>query len=136
MGISRAPNLEWNLNTLLQLVSLATLLATGIYVWANTTRDVEELQRWRMGHEQYHKERLAEVKSVEGRTEERFRSIESEVRKIDNLTYRIAEAEQTTVTTLAAIKDLQSLVSAQSGDIKVIREILQRLEAGQRRSPP
>lgn len=45
MGISRAPKLEWNLNTLLQLVSLATLLATGIYVWANTTRDVEELQR-------------------------------------------------------------------------------------------
>ncbi|WLR98737.1 hypothetical protein [Shinella sumterensis] len=136
MGISRAPKLEWNLNTLLQLVSLATLLATGIYVWANTTRDVEELQRWRMGHEQYHKERLAEVKSVEGRTEERFRSIESEVRKIDNLTYRIAAAEQTTATTSAAIKDLQSLVSAQSGDIKVIREILQRLEAGQRRSPP
>lgn len=89
-----------------------------------------------MGHEQYHKERLAEVKSVEGRTEERFRSIESEVRKIDNLTYRTAAAEQTTATTSAAIKDLQSLVSAQSGDIKVIREILQRLEAGQRRSPP
>ena len=56
MGISRAPKLEWNLNTLLQLVSLATFAATGIYVWANTTRDIEELQRWRSGHEQYHKE--------------------------------------------------------------------------------
>lgn len=133
MGISRAPKLEWNLNTVLQIISLVTLMATGIYVWANTTRDVEELQRWRMGHEQYHKERLAEVKSIEGRTEERFRSIEGEVRKIDNLTYRIAAAEQTTATTAASIKDLQTLVSAQSGDIKVIREILQRIEAGQRR---
>lgn len=132
MGISRAPKLEWNLNTLLQLVSLVTLLAGGIYAWTNTTRDIEELQRWRMGHEQYHKERLAEVKITEGRNEERFRSIEGEVRKIDNLTYRIAAAEQTTATTAASIKDLQTLVAAQSGDIKVIREILQRLEAGQK----
>lgn len=135
MGISRAPKLEWNLNTVLQLVSLTTFAATGIYVWANTTRDIEELQRWRSGHEQYHKERLAEVKAIEGRTEERFRSIEGEVRKIDNLAYRIAAAEQTTANTAAAIKDLQALVSAQSGDIKVIREILQRIEAGQRRGP-
>ena len=127
---------EINLNTVLQLISILGVLAGGIYVWTNTTRDIEELQRWRAGHEQYHKERLAEVKITEGRNEERFRAIEGEVRKIDNLTYRIAAAEQTTATTAASIKDLQTLVSAQSGDIKVIREILQRLEAIQRRSPP
>lgn len=132
MGISRAPKLEWNLNTVLQIISLLSFLAGGIYVWTNTTRDLEELQRWRNGHDQYRKERLAEVKANEGRTEERFRSLEGEVRKIDNLAYRIAAAEQTTASTAAAIKDLQALVSAQSGDIKVIREILQRIEAGQR----
>ena len=134
MGISRAPKLEWNLNTLLQIISLLTLLSGGIYVWANTTRDIEELQRWRAEHEQYNTERLAEVKAREGRTEERFRSIESEVRKIDNLSYRIAAAEQSAASTAAAIKDLQALVSAQSGDIKVIREILQRIDAGRRDS--
>ena len=136
MGISRAPKLEWNLNTLLQIISLLTLLSGGIYVWANTTRDIEELQRWRADHEQYNKERLAEVKAREGRTEERFRSIESEVRKIDNLSYRIAAAEQSAASTAAAIKDLQALVSAQSGDIKVIREILQRIDAGRRTEQP
>ncbi|MGD9481517.1 hypothetical protein [Shinella sp. G-2] len=51
------------------------------------------------------------------------------MRKIDNLAYRIAAAEQTTASTAAAIKDLQALVSAQSEDIKVIKEILQRIEA-------
>lgn len=132
MGISRAPKLEWNLNTVLQLISLLTFLAGGIYVWTNATRDIEELQRWKAGHDQYHKERLAEVKAIEGRTEERFRSIESEVRKIDGLAFRVAATEQSAASTAAAIKDLQALVSAQSGDIKVIREILQRLEAGQR----
>lgn len=133
MGISRAPKLEWNLNTVLQLISLLTFLAGGIYVWTNATRDIEELQRWKAGHDQYHKERLAEVKAIEGRTEERFRSIESEVRKIDGLAFRVAATEQSAASTSAAIKDLQALVSAQSGDIKVIREILQRLEAGQHR---
>ena len=133
MGISRAPKLEWNLNTVLQLISLLTFLAGGIYVWTNATRDIEELQRWKAGHDQYHKERLAEVKAIEGRTEERFRSIESEVRKIDGLAFRVAATEQSAASTSAAIKDLQTLVSAQSGDIKVIREILQRLEAGQHR---
>ena len=119
MGISRAPKLEWNLNTVLQVISLLSFLAGGIYVWANTTRDIEELQRWRSGHEQYHKERLAEVKAaIEGRTEERFRSIEGEVRKIDNLAYRIAAAEQTTASTAAAINDLQSLSPRNRGILR------------------
>ncbi|MGD9478783.1 hypothetical protein [Shinella sp. G-2] len=96
----------------------------------HTTRDIEELQRWRLGPDQYHKERLAAVKAIEGRTEEWFWSLEGEVRKIDNLAYRIAAAEQMMASTAAAIKGLQALVSAQSGDIKVIREILQRIEAG------
>ena len=123
---------EINLNTVLQLISILGVLAGGIYVWTNTTRDIEELQRWRAGHEQYHKERLAEVKAMEGRTEERFRNLEGEVRKIDGLSFRIAATEQSAASTAAAIKDLQTLVSAQSGDIKVIREILQRIDAGRR----
>jgi len=72
------------------------------------------------------------VKAGEGRAEERFRSIESEVRKIDQLSYRVTVTEQATTSTATAIKELQSLVSQQAGDIKVVREILQRIEAAQR----
>jgi hypothetical protein len=135
MGIPRG-KLEWNLNTVLQIVSLFTLLSSGIYVWANTTRDIQDLQQWRAGHETLHKDRLAEVKSIEGRTEERFRSLEADNRKatsmLENLSYRVTVTEQTTTSTATAIKELQNLVSQQAGDIKVVREILQRIEAGQR----
>jgi hypothetical protein len=132
MGITRARTMEWNLNTVIQLVTLVGMIIGGVTIWVDKSRDIEELQTWRTGHEQYHKERLAEVKAGEGRAEERFRSIESEVRKIDQLSYRVTVTEQTTTSTATAIKELQNLVSQQAGDIKVVREILQRIEAGQR----
>lgn len=136
MGISRSPKLEWNLNTLIQLVTLIGMFVGGVAIWIDKSRDIEELQIWRTGHDQYHKERLAEVKAVEGRTEERFRSLEADGRKatsmLENLSYRVTVTEQTTTSTASAIKELQNLVSQQAGDIKVVREILQRIEASQR----
>ncbi|QHG70141.1 hypothetical protein [Ensifer adhaerens] len=129
----RAQKLEWNLNTIIQLVTLIGMCAGGVAIWVNKGRDIEELQNWKAGHELLHKERLVEVKAIEARNEERFRSLESEVRKIDNLSYRLTITEQSSTSTAAAIKDLQSLVSQQSGDLKVIKEILQRVEGGQLR---
>ncbi|WP_342242627.1 hypothetical protein [Ensifer sp. OTU672] len=129
----RAQKLEWNLNTIIQLVTLIGVCAGGVTIWVNKGRDIEELQNWKAGHELLHKERLVEVKAIEARNEERFRSLESEVRKIDNLSYRLTVTEQSSTSTAAAIKDLQSLVSQQSGDLKVIKEILQRVEGGQLR---
>lgn len=129
----RAQKLEWNLNTIIQLVTLVGMCAGGVAIWVNKGRDIEELQNWKAGHELLHKERLVEVKAIEARNEERFRSLESEVRKIDNLSYRLTVTEQSSTSTAGAIKDLQTLVSQQSGDLKVIKEILQRVEGGQLR---
>lgn len=110
----RAAKLEWNFNSILNLITLVGMISGGGWIWANTTRDIEDLQ----------------VNTA--RNEERFRNIENEVRKIDNLTYRVAQTEQSTSTTATAIKELQSVLSQQSGDLKVVREILQRIEAAQR----
>lgn len=136
MGITRARTMEWNLNTVIQLITLVGMIIGGVTIWVDKSRDIEELQAWRAGHDQYHKERLAEVKAGEGRTEERFRSLEADGRKatsmLENLSYRVTVTEQTTTSTATAIKELQNLVSQQAGDIKVVREILQRIEAGQR----
>lgn len=138
MSISRAPKLEWNLNTLIQLVTLVGMCAGGVAIWIDKSRDIEELQTWRTGHEQYHKERLAEVKAGEGKTDERFRNLEADTRKaasqIENLAYRVTVTEQSTTSTASAIRELQNLVSQQAGDIKVVREILQRQEADSRRN--
>jgi chromosome segregation ATPase len=137
MGISRARTLEWNLNTVIQLITLVGMCVGGVTIWVDKSRDIEELQTWRAGHEQYHKERLAEVKAQEARMEERFRGLESDSRKttsqVENLSYRVTVTEQTSTSTATAIKELQSAVSQLTGDTKVVREILQRIEAAQRR---
>ncbi|WLR92196.1 hypothetical protein [Shinella zoogloeoides] len=137
MGITRAPKLEVNLNTFIQIFTLASMIIGGVVIWVDKSRDIEDLQAWRSGHETLHKDRLAEVKATEARVEERFRGLEADSRKVasqvDNLSYRVTVTEQTTTSTAMAIKELQSLVSQQAGDIKVVREILQRIEAGQRR---
>lgn len=138
MGITRARTLEWNLNTVIQLITLVGMCVGGVTIWVDKSRDIEDLQTWRTGHEQLHKERLVEVKAGEARSEERFRSLEADTRKavsqIENLAYRVTVTEQSTTSTATAIRDLQNLVSQQAGDIKVVREILQRIEAGQRSS--
>ena len=58
--------------------------------------------------------------------------MENEVRKIDNLTYRVTITKQPTATITTAIKELQSLLNQQSGGLKVVRENLQRIEPSQR----
>lgn len=94
----------------------------------------EQGARW-TAHDALHKDRLADVKANEARTDERFKAIEGEVRKIERLDYRLTVTEQTSNTTANAIKELQSTLSETSGDLKVVREILQRIEAAQRQGP-
>lgn len=136
MHISRAPKLEWNLNTILQVISILSFIAGGIYIWANTTRDIEELQGWRSSHEQLHKERLVEVKTLEARADERFKNLEADVRRIsgktDNLDYRMTSSEQAVSGMASTVKDIQTQLSQQSGDLREIKVILQRMEKGQR----
>ncbi|NSZ52999.1 hypothetical protein G6K96_08525 [Agrobacterium vitis] len=58
------------------------------------------------------------------------------MRKLDNLAYRIDVAERSATSISQAIKDLQITASGQSGDLREMRVILQRIEAGQRGGPP
>lgn len=132
--------MEWNLNTLMQLLTLAMMIVGGIVIWVDKSRDIEDLQKWNEGHEQLHKERLAEVKAIEASYNLRLsaleqKSVEAE-RKADNLTYRVTVTEQTTVNISTAIKELQADFNRQSSDIQVMKEILQRLESALNRSAP
>ena len=135
MGISRG-KFEWNLNTIIQLATLASIVAGGIYYWTNTERDIEDLQVWRTAHEQLHKDRLVDVKAVEAKNEERFRYLEGEVRKMDQITYRLTVSEQSTANVAEAVKQLQDIVNRQAGDIRLALEILQRLEQRRPLPPP
>ena len=136
MQISRAPKLEWNLNTLIQLVTLGGMIVGGIVIWVDKSRDIEDLQSWRTNHEQLHKDRLVDVKANEARNDEKFKSVEADVRKLtsltDNLNFRLTTNENATTGIASTVKDIQTQLSQQSGDLREIKVILQRMEKGQR----
>lgn len=134
------PKFQWtiNLNTVLQVITLAGVVGGWIYIWANTERDIDELQAWKVSHELLHKERLADVKAIEARQDERTKGIEADVRKIgaavDSLTYRVTTNEQATLAVAQSNKETQTAISQLGGDMRVVKEILQRIEAAQHKS--
>ncbi|WP_244878269.1 hypothetical protein [Agrobacterium tumefaciens] len=136
MQISRAPKLEWNLNTIIQIVTLVGMVGGGIAIWVDKSRDIEDLQGWRTNHEQLHKERLVDVKANEARNDEKFKSVEADVRKLtsltDSLNFRLTTNENATTGIASTVKDIQTQLSQQSGDLREIKVILQRMEKGQR----
>ncbi len=136
MQISRAPKLEWNLNTIIQIVTLVGMVGGGIAIWVDKSRDIKDLQGWRTNHEQLHKERLVDVKANEARNDEKFKSVEADVRKLtsltDSLNFRLTTNENATTGIASTVKDIQTQLSQQSGDLREIKVILQRMEKGQR----
>ena len=100
----------------------------GVAIWVDKSRDIEELQGWRTAIEQDRKERSAEYRATIAKLEERVKGTEKDLGKLDNLTYRLTLAEQSTATTATAMKELQDSLNDMNGDIRVMREILQRLE--------
>lgn len=125
--------IEWNLNTLIQLVSLVGMLFGGAAIWINNDRDITDLQDWRKEHEQSIKDRLAERKANDARFDQRLVGLETDLRKqssiADNLTYRVTTVETQASTMSQTVNEIQKSLSQQSGDLRVIKEILQRLEA-------
>lgn len=97
----------------------------------------DQTARW-TSHDELHKNRLADVKANDARYDERLKSVESDVRKLaasnDNLSYRIATNEQATLNASQAIKEFQGTLVQLGGDMRVVKEILQRIEAGQRKT--
>ncbi|ACM36429.1 MULTISPECIES: hypothetical protein [Rhizobium/Agrobacterium group] len=116
---------KYNINTWINLTTLVSIIAGGGYAWAQTNSDIDELKRWRVAVE-------GRLGNADGKIEERFKVNEVELRKLDNLSYRVTVAEQSATSISQAIKELQITASGQSGDLRVMREILQRIEAAQK----
>ncbi|WP_411507877.1 hypothetical protein [Brucella anthropi] len=111
--------IEWNLNTLLQLAQIAFVVIGGVTLWVNQTRDITDLQAWRT-------EAVADIKNLK----EDVRKVDT---KVEGLQYRTTSTEQQVANMNAALKEIQAAVNQQTGDVRLVREILQRLEAGQKR---
>ena len=110
--------IEWNLNTILQLAQIISLVVVGTSVWVNLTRDISELQAWR-------KETTKDIDNLK----DVVRAVSN---KNEALAYRVTNTEQQVTSISQTLKEIQTAVGQQAGDMRVVREILQRLEATQR----
>ncbi|WP_156462565.1 hypothetical protein [Rhizobium sp. Leaf262] len=104
-----------------------------------TTSKIDRVERdqsikW-TAHEELHKNRLADVKGVEARSDERMKSTETDIRKlasdVSSLTYRMTTSEQAMSGVSQLLKDIQKNTTELSGDMREFKVILQRMEKGQ-----
>lgn len=133
----RSPNaFSWNLNTIVSLLTLASVVIGGVTIWVNLNRDIDDLKKWRTSHEELHKERLAETRAVTARFDERLKVLEDTKIKrdsqVEGITIKMTSLEQNQQNTNAVIREFSTKLNDVVGDVRVAREILQRLEAGQR----
>ncbi|MTH65081.1 hypothetical protein [Paracoccus shanxieyensis] len=130
---------ELNVTTVIALAMFA-ITACGLAVGfgefrgqvSETNRDLEALKTdvlgWREAHAQFHRERAQEIAASGARTDERLKQVEAQSRVIDNLTYRMTVQEQGSTNLAAAVAELRQTINDQSGDIKLIREIVTRMD--------
>ncbi|WP_245459562.1 hypothetical protein [Rhizobium sp. CCGE531] len=119
----RAKKMGANINTLVGILSIASSVGIGVWVTANKSRDIEDLQGWR-------KDFIVQAEANSARVDQRLQAIETRQSTaegdIKTLGYRMSASEQSVGSVLASIKDLTSSVHELNGDVKVVPEILQR----------
>lgn len=105
---------EWNINTIISVLGFALTLVTLGVAYGQLTQQAVETAK--------------SLDDYRATTDLRLSKLETETRQIDNLAFRITAAESSNATVSRALDELQATVSQQSGDLRVIREILQRIE--------
>lgn len=121
LNIQRAERWEWNLNTTIAVAGLCltalgmSVIAAGI--WFGLRADVQALKEYRLAHD-----KLAEAAITRGET--RAFQLDDRLDQQEALTLRLSDrvsAAETRGTEFAqSLRELQSSINSQSGDIKVI----------------
>lgn len=120
---------EYNLNTIVTILGFLSTFALGVTAWNKATSSIEDLQDWRLSLEQNRKDTISEFKRDLGNVSTRVDGNEKALLKMDNIQYRLTVAEQNTATTSQSIRDLQESLNDINGDVRVIREILTRIDS-------
>lgn len=116
MATVRAPawKWEWNLNTVVILLGFAG----GLVAWGAT---------W---------ERLSSNQGAHARTldqiDKRVTTLEASVRLLDNHELRITGVEKQAAEAATSMRAVENTLNSLATDMRVTREILQRIEAAQR----
>ena len=133
MHVAR-PTFKYEMN----LTTLTALLGIVISIWSASARyntleqGVEaldkEAQSWRANHLAYHNDRSREINALITRQDESLKEVETRTRDFDRMEYRLQLQEQGTTSLSAAVAELRQAINDQAGDVKLIREIVQRLD--------
>ena len=128
-----------NWNTVISAAGFAIMIAVYAVSFgefragvSETNRNLEDLeanvQQWRTSHMDYHRERATQLDSSTARMDERVNATERRLQDMATLTHRVTVLEQGAASLTKSVADLNSAMSVISGDIRVIRESLLRLE--------
>ena len=116
MPTVRAPvwKWEWNLNTIAILVGFCS----GLVAWGMTWERMAANQD-------------AHATSL-GKLEDRVTKIEMTIRQIDNHELRLVSVEKQAAEAATSMRAVENTLNSLAADMRVTREILQRIEASQR----
>lgn len=116
MASVRAPvwKWEWNLNTVVILLGFVS----GLVAWGMTWERVN-------ANQQVHAENIDKL-------DKRVTSLETAMRQIDNHELRLSSVEKQAAEAATSMRAVETTLNGLAADMRVTREILQRIEAGQR----
>ena len=104
------PENKVNWNTFIQIATFLVMIAGGGAVWGQ------------MG------QRMDQTEARQTAQGVRIDQLAERTQQLDNLAYRITVQEQSQTNLSRSVEELKALVNGQGTDIRVIREILGRLE--------
>lgn len=116
MATVRAPvwKWEWNLNTLVIVLGFISGIAAWGMTWERLT-----------ANQQVHAENIDKL-------DKRVTTLEASMRLLDNHELRITGVEKQAAEAATSMRAVESTLNSLAADMRVTREILQRIEASQR----
>ena len=124
---------ELNLHTVVLLVGLVATIGGAFYTAGQQAKRVDGIDERIDGHDNLHKEKGAEFAAKFADVYARLRAVDAEARRIENLSYRTTVLEQGAENTQRALGEVKEQLNTLSADIRVMREILTRMDKN--RSP-
>lgn len=101
---------ELNINTIISVCGFGVMIA-GL-VWTTAQRDAD----------------LSALSLEYARADQRLVALETSTRRVDNIEYRITAQEQGSQTLGRAVEELKVALANQGADLRVIREIVTRMD--------
>ena len=101
---------EVNVNTIIQVVTFLVMIAGGGAVWGQLNQRMDQSEKVQTTHST------------------RIEALAERATQIDNLAYRVTVQEQGQSQLARSVDELKASVNAQGTDLRVVLEILSRLE--------